>query len=152
MLSEHRIKLAMGQMLLKGGRLQDNVARAVEMIAQAGRQGCQIAVLPECLDLGWAHPAAGQLAAEIPGPATAMLGQAASDARLHVVAGLPVLHLGRYSRNRKEYRSASRITTRRRMGRLARVLTSDSSCQVTTRSSASPKISSLSAIENPGSG
>ena len=88
MLCEHRIKLAMGQMLVEGGRLQDNLARAVEMIAQAGRQGCQIAVLPECLDLGWAHPAAGQLAAEIPGPATAMLGQAASDARLHVVAGL----------------------------------------------------------------
>ena len=56
MAEEHRIKLAMGQMLVEGGRLQENLARAVEMIAQAGRQGCQIMVLPECLDLGWAHP------------------------------------------------------------------------------------------------
>jgi len=38
-LYEHRIKLAMGQMLVEGGRLQDNLARAVEMIAQAGQDG-----------------------------------------------------------------------------------------------------------------
>ena len=88
MVQEHRIKLAMGQMLVEGGQPQENLARAVEMIAQAGRQGCQIVVLPECLDLGWAHPAAGQLAAEIPGPASGMLCQAATEARLYVVAGL----------------------------------------------------------------
>ena len=58
----HRIKVAMGQMLVEGGRLQENLARAVEMVGQAGRQGCQIVVLPECLDLGWTHPTAGQSA------------------------------------------------------------------------------------------
>ncbi len=45
-----RIKLAMGQMLVEGGRLQENLARAVEMIDRSSRQGCQIVVLPECLE------------------------------------------------------------------------------------------------------
>lgn len=85
---ERRIKLAMGQMLVEGGRPRENLARAVEMIAQAGRQGCQIVVLPECLDLGWTHPLARQLAAEIPGPASDVLCRAAAEAGLHVVAGL----------------------------------------------------------------
>jgi predicted amidohydrolase len=83
-----RIKLAMGQMLVEGGLPQKNLARAVEMIAQAGRQGCQIVVLPECLDLGWAHPAAQQLATEIPGPTSAVLCQAAVEAGIYVAAGL----------------------------------------------------------------
>ena len=88
MAEERRIKLALGQMLVEGGRPQENLARAVEMIAQAGRQGCQIVVLPECLDLGWAHPSARQLAAEIPGPTSEVLCRAAAEAGLHVVAGL----------------------------------------------------------------
>ena len=88
MAEEYPVKLAMGQMLVEGGRPQENLTRAVEMIVQAARQGCQIAVLPECLDLGWAHPSARQSAAEIPGPASGVLCQAASEAGLHVVAGL----------------------------------------------------------------
>jgi predicted amidohydrolase len=85
---KRRLKLAMGQMLVEGGQPEKNLARAVEMIAEAGRQGCQVVILPECLDLGWAHPEARQLAAEIPGSASDLLRQAASDAGLHVVAGL----------------------------------------------------------------
>ena len=85
---ERRIKLAMGQMLVEGGRPQENLARAVEMIARAGQQGCQIVVLPECLDVGWTHPAARELAAEIPGPTSGLLCRAAVEAGLYVVAGL----------------------------------------------------------------
>ena len=88
MAEETRIKLAMGQMLVEGGQPQRNLARAVEMIAQAGRQDCQLVVLPECLDLGWTHPTARQLATEVPGPTSGMLCRAACDAGLHVVAGL----------------------------------------------------------------
>ena len=88
MTDEHRIKLAMGQMLVEGGQPQENLARSVEMISQASRQGCQIVVLPECLDLGWAHPAARELAAEIPGPTSRALCRAAAEAGLYVVAGL----------------------------------------------------------------
>jgi predicted amidohydrolase len=85
---EHRIRLAMGQMLVEGGQAEENLHRAMEMIAQAGRQGCQIVVLPECLDVGWAHPLSRSLAAEIPGPTSEVLCQMASEAGLYVVAGL----------------------------------------------------------------
>lgn len=88
MAEQLRIKLAMGQMLVEGGRPDENLARAVEMITRAGRQGCQIVVLPECLDLGWTHPSARRLAAEIPGPTSEVLCRAASQAGLGVVAGL----------------------------------------------------------------
>lgn len=87
-MSEYRIKLGMAQLLVEGGRLQDNLARAVAMIAQAGQRGCQFVVLPEALDVGWTHPAAARLAAEIPGPTSAPLCRAAMAARVHVVAGL----------------------------------------------------------------
>lgn len=84
----HRIKVAMGQMLVEGGRLQENLARAVEMVGQAGRQGCQIVVLPECLDLGWTHPTAGSSASEIPGSTSAVLCRAAAEAGVYLAAGL----------------------------------------------------------------
>lgn len=88
MAEQRRLKVALGQMLVEGGQLQENLDRAVEMIAQAGQRGCQIVILPECLDLGWAHPSAEQLAAEIPGPTCDVLRRAASEASLYVVAGL----------------------------------------------------------------
>ena len=95
MAEEHRIKLAMGQMLVDGGQPQENLARSVKMIAQAGRQSCQIVVLPECLDLGWAHPAARELAVEVPGPTSEVLCRAAAEAGLYVVAGLTERACGR---------------------------------------------------------
>ncbi len=85
---ERPLKLAMGQMLVEGGQPQENLARAVKMICQAAQQGCQIVVLPECLDLGWNHPSARQSATGIPGPTSGVLCRAASDTGLHVVAGL----------------------------------------------------------------
>ena len=55
-MAQTTVKLAMAQMLVEGGRLGENLRRAAEMIAAAASQGCQIVVLPECLDLGWTHP------------------------------------------------------------------------------------------------
>lgn len=80
--------LAMGQMLVEGGRPEENLARAEAMIARAGRQGCAFIVLPECLDLGWTHPSARTMAEPIPGPRTDRLVAAARAAGIHVVAGL----------------------------------------------------------------
>jgi predicted amidohydrolase len=87
-MSSTTIKLGMGQMLVEGGRLRDNLGRAVEMIQQAASQGCQIVVLPECLDLGWTHPGARQLAEPIPGGPSDALCEAAEKQGIHVVAGL----------------------------------------------------------------
>ena len=80
--------LAMGQMRVVGGDAQGNLARAVRMIEQAAAEGAAIIVLPECLDLGWTHPSAHELAAPIPGDHSAVLCNAARATGIYVVAGL----------------------------------------------------------------
>jgi len=83
-----RYTLGMGQLLVEGGKLDANLARAARMIRQAADEGCSIVVLPECLDVGWTHPSARELAAPIPGMQSDALCQAARQARIHVVAGI----------------------------------------------------------------
>jgi predicted amidohydrolase len=78
----------MGQMLVRGGDLDGNLGRAAAMIRAAGAAGCQAVVLPECLDVGWTHPAARTLAQPIPGPTSAALCAAARATGIMVAAGL----------------------------------------------------------------
>lgn len=78
----------MGQMLVVGGDAPGNLARARAMIARAAKEGCAIVVLPECLDLGWTHPSARELAESIPGRHSDQLCQAAQEGGVHVAAGL----------------------------------------------------------------
>ena len=80
--------LAMAQMLVEGGKLDENLSRAEGMIEQASLRRCAFVVLPECLDLGWTHPTARSLAAPIPGPCSDRLSEAARKHSIHVVAGL----------------------------------------------------------------
>jgi predicted amidohydrolase len=81
-------KLAMAQMLVQGGDVAQNLRRAVEMVEQAAEQGCEIVVLPECLDAGWTYPAAHKLAQPIPGKSSDELCHAAESSHAYVVAGL----------------------------------------------------------------
>jgi predicted amidohydrolase len=60
----------------------------VKMVENAGAEGCDMIVLPECLDIGWTHPSARELAEPIPGSSSDILSAAARRAGLHVVAGL----------------------------------------------------------------
>jgi predicted amidohydrolase len=83
-----RFKLGMGQMLVEGGCLDQNLRRAFRMIEVAAGQGCRIVVLPECLDTGWAHPEARRLAEPIPGRHSDLLVTAARQAGIYVAAGL----------------------------------------------------------------
>jgi predicted amidohydrolase len=83
-----KFKLAMGQMLVEGGEAKANLDRAARMIENAAQEGCSVVVLPECLDLGWANPAAHDLARPIPGSSSDVLCQAARDSKIYVVAGL----------------------------------------------------------------
>jgi predicted amidohydrolase len=83
-----KFKLAMGQMLVEGGEAKANLNRATRMIENAAEKGCSVIVLPECMDLGWANPAACDLAQPIPGPSSDILCQAARDSKIHIVAGL----------------------------------------------------------------
>ncbi len=79
------IRVGMAQMLVEGGKPDANLARAIAMIADALAKGCDIVVLPECLNYGWTHPSARGAAPPIPGPHSDLL---ASAAGLWVVAGL----------------------------------------------------------------
>jgi len=83
-----RFKLAMGQMLVEGGKPKANLDRAARMIKNAAKEGCNAIVLPECLDLGWANPLAHDLAQPIPSPSSDILRQAAQESEIYVVAGL----------------------------------------------------------------
>ena len=58
------------------------------MIRRAAEAGSDVAVLPECLDLGWTFPGAPDLAQPIPGPSSELLSEVARECRIHVVAGL----------------------------------------------------------------
>lgn len=78
----------MGQMLVEGGKPRENLRRAQQMIREAASRGCQIIVLPECLDLGWTHPSARESAQPLPGPSSDALCRAAVEAGIYVVAGL----------------------------------------------------------------
>ena len=80
--------MGMGQMRVDAGDVAGNLRRAREMVTRAGVAGCDVVVLPECLDVGWTCAETPTLAARIPGPCSDVLCQAAADAGLHVVAGL----------------------------------------------------------------
>ncbi len=78
----------MGQILVEGGKVEENLARAEKMVHDAAQKGCQIVVLPECLDCGWTFPDTRNLAQPIPGPITERLAQVALTNHIYVVAGL----------------------------------------------------------------
>ena len=78
----------MAQILVEGGRPQQNLDRAVAAISQSAEQGCRLVVLPECLDLGWTDPSARELAQPISGPNLACLAEAARTSGIFVAAGL----------------------------------------------------------------
>ncbi|MCW5963386.1 MAG: carbon-nitrogen hydrolase family protein [Bryobacterales bacterium] len=83
-----RVRIAMAQILVEGGQPENNLARAAAAIRDAASRGCHIVVLPECLNLGWTHPSARELAMPLAGEHSEALAQAARDAEIWVVAGL----------------------------------------------------------------
>ncbi len=78
----------MCQMAVEPGRPERNLPRARAMICEAAARGCEVAVLPECLDFGWTFPGAAGAAQPIPGPLSDKLCEAAQLGRIHVAAGL----------------------------------------------------------------
>jgi predicted amidohydrolase len=83
-----KLKIGMAQILVEGGRPESNLARAVTRIQEAAELGCKFVVLPECMDLGWTHPSARELAQPIPGSHFQILSDAAIANEIYVVAGL----------------------------------------------------------------
>ena len=82
-------KLAMIQMEVRGGNMEWNLSQALHQIETAAKAGAQVALLPECLDLGWTDPSSQTMAAPIPdGTACQRLAQAAQKHGVYVCAGL----------------------------------------------------------------
>lgn len=82
------MKIAMCQMLSEYSKPEENLARAKDMLRSAARQGAQLALLPECLDLGWANPDAHEMAQPIPGAYSDRLCAWAAEYEIYVCAGL----------------------------------------------------------------
>jgi len=80
--------IGMGQILVECGEPRRNLARARGMIRRAADAGCEIVVLPECLDFGWTFPSAREHAHPVPGPHSAALAEEARACGVYVVAGL----------------------------------------------------------------
>jgi len=78
----------MGQILVRPGRPDENLARATKAIAAAAAAGAEVVVLPEALDLGWGHESVLTRSEPIPGPRSRLLASAARRHRIAVVAGL----------------------------------------------------------------
>jgi len=82
-------KLALVQMKVEGGKRAANLAKAREMIQKAAVQGADIVLLPEAMDLGWAHPSALKEATSIPdGETCQMLKMSAIDNQIYICSGL----------------------------------------------------------------
>ena len=82
-------KMALIQMAVTGGDKQRNLLQAEKLIAEAGKHGSKLAVLPEAMDLGWTHPSSTTEAEPVPGgEAFCRLAQAASSNSIYVCAGL----------------------------------------------------------------
>jgi len=76
-------------MEVRPGEPERNLARAVRRISEAASFGADLALLPECLDLGWTDASCREAAAPVPGgEACDTLARPAREHRIHVCAGL----------------------------------------------------------------
>ena len=89
------IRVGMGQMTVLGGEIDKNLNLSAQFIKNAAQQQCDLIVLPECLDTGWTHTSATDLAEPIPGSTSEILCQAARDNKIYVVAGITERHNNR---------------------------------------------------------
>jgi len=87
-MAQRIITVGMGQLLVEGGEPGRNLERAGRMTAQAAEEGCDILMLPECLDLGWTHPSSLDEAQPIPGPHNDYIAAQAKEHGLFICCGL----------------------------------------------------------------
>lgn len=81
------LRVAMAQILVEGGEIEANLTRAEQAVEQAKAEGAEVVVLPECLDAGWTHPSAPQLATPVDGATVGRLAAAAKANDIVVAAG-----------------------------------------------------------------
>ncbi|MEA3461778.1 MAG: carbon-nitrogen hydrolase family protein [Bacteroidota bacterium] len=82
-------KLAVAQMRVVGGAPDTNLEHAAEMITEAAKNGAQVVLLPEAMDLGWTDPSALTMAEPVPGgKSTKLLSSMAKKHHIYVCSGL----------------------------------------------------------------
>lgn len=82
-------KLALAQMKVVGGRREQNLRHAAELVDAAAALGAEVVLLPEAADVGWTHPRSRALAAPVPGgEACTAYCEAARRNKVYVCAGL----------------------------------------------------------------
>ena len=83
------VEVAMIQMKVVGGKMEDNLRQAEKMVADAAAHGADIALLPECMDLGWTHPSSLSNATAIPdGEVFSRLSALAKKNKIFICSGL----------------------------------------------------------------
>ncbi|MBX7183466.1 MAG: carbon-nitrogen hydrolase family protein [Bacteroidia bacterium] len=82
------MRIAVCQLLVEGGEPERNLVRAQEMIERAVTQGCDLAILPETLDLAWTHPSVYEEAETIPGTRSDFFCQLAVKHQVWLCLGL----------------------------------------------------------------
>lgn len=87
-MSSDKVRVGMIQLLVEGGEPERNLERAAEFTRKAAAQGCEIVLLPECLDLGWTHPSAWTEAQPIPGPYSDFFCALAAETKTYICCGL----------------------------------------------------------------
>jgi predicted amidohydrolase len=87
--TKRTVKVAMIQMKVVGGQLDENLARAESLVKEAAAKGAAVVVLPECMDLGWTHPSSLEKATAIPnGAVFSRLSMLALRENIFICSGL----------------------------------------------------------------
>jgi len=82
-------KVAMIQMSVKGNETDVNLLNAKKLVKEAAANGAQIAILPECMDIGWTHPGSLTNATSIPeGKVFTTLKALAIEHNMYICSGI----------------------------------------------------------------
>lgn len=82
-------KVAMVQMSVQGNNIPANLATATRLLKQAAAGNARVAVLPECMDIGWTHPGSLHNATAIPdGVVFKTLSHLAKELNMFICSGL----------------------------------------------------------------
>jgi len=81
------LRVALVQMDVADGDLEENMRRAEQWIREAAGKGADLVCLPEAADFGWLHQRAREVALPVPGRYTDFLCALAKELRVWVCAG-----------------------------------------------------------------
>lgn len=82
------IRIAMAQIQVWPGEIERNLRKIEEYIEKASRERCDLILLPECSDLGWANPHAAEGAEPVPGKTSRFLCELSRKYGIYTVCGI----------------------------------------------------------------